>query len=193
MPRSMAAIGAKRPEECASFFTEWRERGEVLEFIALQASGAGEDAELALESEKLRMQDQCPSFALVAITRAWERRRAAALTEDELGSCHLQLARFSSLHRSADDSRAPRLLRMVDAEVEETELTEFSAAILEAFTAPTTMAAATRALEKALETRTAATVDALRAAVHAQVLAALRAGILVVAGSREPATTTGAR
>jgi len=193
MPRSMAAIEAKRPEECASFFNGWRERDEVLGFIALQASGAGEEAEVALESEKLRMQDECPSFALVAITRAWERRRAEALSEDELESCQLQLARFSLLYRSADDSRAPRLLRMVDAEVDETELTEFSAAILEAFTAPTTMAAATRALEEALETRTAATVDALRAAVHGQVLAALRAGILVVAGSREPATASSAR
>lgn len=188
MPRSMDAIEEKHLDECASFFTEWRERGEVLEFIRLQASRVGEDAEAAFESEKLRMLDQCPSFALVAITREWEHRRAEALTEDELGSCHLQVAQFSLLYRSGDDSRAPRLLRIVGAEVEETELTEFSAAIIEAFTTPTTMAAAIRALEEVLQTRTSATIEALRAAVHGQVLAALRAGILVVAGSREPAT-----
>jgi hypothetical protein len=188
MPRSMAAIEASRPEECASFFTEWRERADVLAFITLEGSKAGQEAEVALESEKLRMRDQCPSFALVAITRAWEQRRAAALTEDELGSCRLQLARFSLLWRSEEDVRPPRFLRIVGAGVEETPLTEFSAAILEAFTKPATMAAAISSLEEALETRTAATIDALRAAVHGQVLGALGARILVVAGSLEPTT-----
>lgn len=189
MPASMAAIEASRPEECASFFTEWRERADVLAFVTSEGSKAGAEADAALESEKLRMRDECPSFALVAITRAWEQQCAAAFPDNELGSRRLQLAQFSLLWRSGSDMRPSRFLRIVGAGVEETPLTEFSAAILETFTKPATMAAAISSLEEALETRTAATIDALRAAVHSQVLGALRAGVLVVAGSREPTTT----
>jgi hypothetical protein len=183
MPKSMAAIEASIPEACAAFFDGWRERSDVLEFIVSEATTAGHEAEARLETEKLRMLEGCSSFALVAAVRTLDQRRAEMFREEEIDSYQLQLARFSVVWRG-EEGEEPRLLRILNTDVQEIALTEFSAAVLDAFELPATMTDVVSLLEEMLESKASEAVERLRTSVRDQILSLLRAGILVVAGSR---------
>jgi hypothetical protein len=181
MPESMSAIEENCPAECELFFAGWRERSEVLAFLALQTAKAGLHETFELESEKGRMRDSCPSFALVTVVRSRENRRSAGLTHDDLGRFRFQLAAFSLVWTSPAESDPLRLLRVADTDVAEIRLSDFSAAVLAAFINPATLDGAIRSLEKLLEANSELTTAALQKAVQSQLMDAIRAGLIVVA------------
>jgi hypothetical protein len=189
MPESMSAIETSAGAECAAFFSTWRERTEVVDFVAMEASKVGAAAQSELEFIKLKMRDDCPSFALVTSLRAREKQRSAGVTEDNLERFTFQLASFSRLWHSQEEDDSPRLLRIIDAIVEEIMLTELSATLFAVFTAPTTIAAAILSLEEALDVRTDENLSALRSVVRSQVLDATHNGIIVVVGAVYAPTT----
>jgi hypothetical protein len=186
LPESTALIESNSPAKCSAFFTGWHDRDEVLAFVAQAASVAGATDQFALELAKLRMRDSCPSFALVTAIRAREKRRSAVVSDDDLELHRFRLGPFSCLWRSDTETDPPRLLRIIGVDVEEIQLTEFSAAVLMAFTEPTTMTSAICFLEETLVVTTDETVSALRRMVRSQLTDALKAGIIVVEGSVAP-------
>jgi len=183
LPASMAAIEARSGAESRAFLDRWRERGELLAFVADECSRVGAAEQFALDSQKLRMLAECPSFALVTVVQARDNDRLAGIATDKLTSCRLQLAAFSQIWRSQVEADPPRLLRIVNAQVTELALSEFSASLLEACTAPTTLDSVIRSLEQIMETKTSQATTALRQIAETQVLGMLSAGLIVVVES----------
>jgi len=184
LPRTLSRLEVEKRQELDAFFSCWRTRREALDLVTRTADDSQTRAELDVELAKLRMRDECPSFALARLQELRIARRTANVeSAKDLANCRLRLAPYVRIWQGHSDDGAAKLLRLHGETVVDSELTPFAASLLSQFAVPRTV----EEIIPAIAAQAGSAPAAVASAVEQQTLEAVWASILDFDARGEPA------